>query len=175
VPTLITLLFPSLLTILLLTQLFYVVVIVVYVQFLSLEKSYYPYYSSELTNTAKQLRKGKELGISAFLLITIYGIIILKIGKIALPHLINLGTTADTYIWAIVLLALLNPLLEELFWRLFLLKVPLVPRRPSKSPTKGSISPTSATCSSTSRSSAHSWASGGPSPSCSPSTASGAA
>ena len=91
IPTLIVLFFPNLLKILVLTQMFYILIILIYVQFLSLEKSYYPYYSSELTNIQKQVKKGRELSISAFLLITIYGFIIIKIGKITLPHLINLG------------------------------------------------------------------------------------
>ncbi len=90
-PTLIVLFFPNLLKILAFTQLFYIATIYIYVVHMSIEKSFYPYYSSELTTMGKQLKKGRELAISAFLLITIYGIIIIKVGKLSLPHLINLG------------------------------------------------------------------------------------
>jgi membrane protease YdiL (CAAX protease family) len=69
------------------------------------------------------VKKGKELAISAFLLITIYGIIIIKIGKITLPHLINLGAGSHEYYVVSIILSLINPLTEELYWRLFLQKV----------------------------------------------------
>jgi hypothetical protein len=46
VPTLITLFFPNLLKILIFTQIFYILAIYIYIKHLSLEKSYYPYYSS---------------------------------------------------------------------------------------------------------------------------------
>ena len=149
-PTLITLFFPSILKILILTQFFYIIAILIYINFLSLEKSYYPYYSSELSNISKQLKKGRELGLSAFLLITIYGILIIKIGKIVLPHFINLGESSRTYTWIVILLSLINPLLEEIYWRLFLLKVILVSYRPSKIPTRSSTSLMYAISSSTS-------------------------
>ena len=87
----------------------------------------------------KQLKKGRELAISAFLLITIYGILIIKVGKVVLPHFINLGESSKTYTWAVVILTLINPLLEELYWRLFLLKVPSLLCRHSRIPTRKSI------------------------------------
>ena len=46
VPTMIVLFCPNLLKILIFSQVFYIAVIYIYVRFLSLEKSYYPYYSS---------------------------------------------------------------------------------------------------------------------------------
>lgn len=39
-----------------------------------------------------QVQKGLALSLSAFLLITVYGIIFIKIGKVALPTEVNLGT-----------------------------------------------------------------------------------
>ena len=48
--------------------------------------------------------------------------IIIRIGKVVLPHLINLGTQTQKYYWACVLLSLINPLSEEVYWRLFLQK-----------------------------------------------------
>ena len=125
-PTIIVILFPNLLKILIMTQLFYIIAICIYVNFFSLEKSYYPYYSLELLNISKQIKKGRELCISAFLLITIYGILIIKIGKIILPHFINLGESSRTYTWIVIILSLINPFLEEIYWRLFLLKVKLI-------------------------------------------------
>lgn len=95
----------------------------------------------------RQLKKGKELGVSAFLLITIYGIIIIRIGKLVLPHFINLGEESHAYFWVCILLSLINPFLEEIYWRLFLLKVSLLLLRPSKIHMKKSTSPTSATSS----------------------------
>jgi hypothetical protein len=82
------------------------------VKHLSLEKSYYPYYASERANLKNQIKKGKELAISAFLLITIYGILIIKIGKITLPHLINLGAESHQYYWVSIVLSFINPLSE---------------------------------------------------------------
>ncbi len=65
------------------------------------------------------------LGFSAFLLITIYGIIFIKIGRVALPSHVDLGNKMQHEVWVFVILCLINPVLEEWFWRLFLPKVPL--------------------------------------------------
>ena len=110
IPTIITILFPNLIKILLLTQIFYLLSIYLYVKHLSLEKSFYPYYASERTNLKSQIKKGRELAISAFLLITIYGIIIIKIGKITLPHLINIGLESHQHYWISIILSLINRL-----------------------------------------------------------------
>lgn len=40
----------------------------------------------EFSKKEYQIEKGYGLAISAYLLITVYGILILKIGKIVLPH-----------------------------------------------------------------------------------------
>lgn len=66
------------------------------------------------------------LGISAFLLITIYGIIFMKIGKVVLPASVDLGTRFQHDWWAFAILCLINPVLEECFWRLFLTKVCII-------------------------------------------------
>ena len=110
VPTVITVFFPNLIRILLFTQIFYLLAIYLYIKHLSLEKSYYPYYASERTNLSNQFKKGKELAISAFLLLTIYGILIIKIGKITLPDLINLGEGSHEHFWVSIVLSLINPL-----------------------------------------------------------------
>jgi len=52
------------------------------------------------------------LGISAFLLIMVYGIIFIKIGKVALPDKVNLGTHFQDELWGFLLLCLINPVLE---------------------------------------------------------------
>ena len=76
-------------------------------------------------NIKNQIKKGKELAISAFLLITIYGIIIIKIGKIKLPHLINLERTSDEYLLPhlpLYPLQLLSRVLEGTALRSYLLQ-----------------------------------------------------
>lgn len=47
---------------------------------------------NELSRLREQIHKGMVLGISAFLLIMVYGIIFIKIGRVALPDKVNLGT-----------------------------------------------------------------------------------
>ena len=63
------------------------------------------------------------LGISAFLLITVYGVIFIKIGKVALPTQVELGDRFYHDWLALIILFLVNPFIEEWFWRLFLPKV----------------------------------------------------
>ena len=109
------------------TQIFYVVVSDAYIRWLSLEKSYFPYLSSELGKLKWQVEKGMVLGISAFLLITIYGIIFMKLGKVVLPHSVHLGHTFLLYWPMLMVLSVINPILEEWYWRLFLPKV-LIPQ-----------------------------------------------
>jgi hypothetical protein len=58
-----------------------------------------------------QKEKGLSLAISAFLLITIYGILFLKIGRVAMPHKIHVGEIVMDHLWAFGLLLLINPLL----------------------------------------------------------------
>lgn len=78
-----------------------------------------------MTSLRQQIHKGLVLAISAFLLITIYGIIFIKIGKVALPSKVSLGTRFKHDWWAFLILCLINPIIEEWFWRLFLPKVSL--------------------------------------------------
>lgn len=57
------------------------------------------------------MEKGGSLGFSAFLLVTIYGVIIMKIGKVVLPGSIELGLETHGHVVACLLLACINPLL----------------------------------------------------------------
>jgi hypothetical protein len=54
---------------------------------------------------------GLALGFSAFLLIVVYGIIFLKIGKVVLPSSVNLGTQFKHDAWIFIVLCFLNPIL----------------------------------------------------------------
>jgi hypothetical protein len=92
---------------------------VVYIKFLSIEKELYPYLFYENNKIDKQKEKGLSLAVSGFLLITIYGILFLKIGRVALPHTIHVGENVLNHIGVFALLLLINSLLEEWFWRLF--------------------------------------------------------
>lgn len=85
IPTLIVIMVPDLVESLFLTQVFYVLATFVYIKFVSIEKSFFPYLLNELNRLKWQLNKGFILGFSAFLLITIYGALFLKIGKVVLP------------------------------------------------------------------------------------------
>jgi hypothetical protein len=49
------------------------------------------------------------LGISAFLLITVYGVIFIKIGKVALPTSVHLGERFYQDWWALIILFIANP------------------------------------------------------------------
>lgn len=51
------------------------------------------------------------LGFSGFLLITVYGIIFIKIGKVALPAHVDLGTRFSHDWWAFAILCLINPVI----------------------------------------------------------------
>ncbi len=66
-----------------------------------------------------QKEKGLALAVSGFLLITVYGVLFLKIGRVAMPHTVHVGTFVIEHWGVFTLLLLINPLLEEWFWRLF--------------------------------------------------------
>jgi membrane protease YdiL (CAAX protease family) len=103
---------------------FYLVSSCAYIQFMSIERSHTPYkFNEQLNKVREQVQRGLSLGFSAFLLIVVYGIIFIKIGKVVLPSSVNLGTKFKHDIWIFVVLCFLNPILEEWFWRLFLPKV----------------------------------------------------
>ena len=67
---------------------------------------------NELNKLKWQIHKGFVLGFSAFLLITVYGILFMKIGRVALPHTINLGPRFHSEWWVFVILCIMNPILE---------------------------------------------------------------
>lgn len=66
---------------------------------------------NELNKLKWQFHKGFILGFSAFLLITIYGILFLKIGRVVLPHSVDLGTRFHSQWWAFLILCIINPIL----------------------------------------------------------------
>lgn len=58
-----------------------------------------------------QKDKGMALAISAYLLITVYGIAFFKLGRVVLPHKLHVGQNVVDN-WALLaILVLINPLL----------------------------------------------------------------
>lgn len=58
-----------------------------------------------------QKDKGMALAISAYLLITVYGIVFFKLGRVVLPHELHVGSNVvDNWVLLAVLI-LINPLL----------------------------------------------------------------
>lgn len=116
-------LYNDLLTASIVVQLFYVVTSMMYIRLISKEQEMAPYLINELRSIRLQCQKGLSLGLSAFLLITIYTIIILKLGRVVLPKHLDFGEVSHHY-WPIFLIVgVTNPILEEWYWRLFLPKV----------------------------------------------------
>jgi hypothetical protein len=70
-----------------------------------------PYLINEFRKIRYQVEKGLTYGFSAFLLIVVYGIIILKLGRIVLPKQIKLGEASNTYWPLFILVTLTNPIL----------------------------------------------------------------
>jgi membrane protease YdiL (CAAX protease family) len=70
-----------------------------------------------------QCEKGLSLSVSAFLLLTIYSILILKLGRVVLPKHLDFGETSHHWWPLFLLIIIINPVLEEWYWRLFLPKV----------------------------------------------------
>ena len=66
-----------------------------------------------------QRQKGLALAVSAYLLITVYGVGFVKIGRVVLPHVVHVGDFVRGHWVALLVLLLVNPVLEEWFWRLF--------------------------------------------------------
>lgn len=58
-----------------------------------------------------QREKGAALAISGFLLITIYGVLFLKLGRVVLPHTIHVGENVTHHYLILGLMLLINPLL----------------------------------------------------------------
>jgi len=55
--------------------------------------------------------------------LTFYSILILKLGRVVLPKHLDFGEVSREWWPAFLLLSLVNPVLEEWYWRLFLPKV----------------------------------------------------
>lgn len=104
-------------------QVFYVASSLLYIKLISKEQEIAPYLINELRSIHLQCQKGLSLGLSAFLLLTIYSIIILKLGRVVLPKHLDFGEESRTYWPAFLLVGVVNPILEEWYWRLFLPKV----------------------------------------------------
>jgi membrane protease YdiL (CAAX protease family) len=104
-------------------QLLYVVTSLSYIKLISKEQEMAPYLINELRSIRLQCQKGLSLGLSAFLLLTIYTIIILKLGKIILPKHLDFGEASRNFWPAFLIIGAINPILEEWYWRLFLPKV----------------------------------------------------
>lgn len=67
---------------------------------------------NELNKFKQQVHKGLVLGFSAFMLITVYGVLFIKIGRVVLPTSVNLGSKFKHDLWAFMVLCLINPFLE---------------------------------------------------------------
>lgn len=106
-----------------LIQLFYILSSFIYIKHFSKEGEIAPYTMNEFRRMDFQIKKGLHLGTSAFLLITLYSILIIRLGRVHLPKHLEIGKLSSEYWYLYLPVIILNPILEEWFWRLFLPKV----------------------------------------------------
>lgn len=95
-----------------LIQLFYILSSLIYVKFFSKEGELAPYLMNEFQRTEFQVKKGLHLGTSAFLLITLYSILIIKLGRVHLPKHLDIGRVSSQFWYGYVPITVLNPILE---------------------------------------------------------------
>jgi hypothetical protein len=91
---------------------FYIISSIIYIKFFSKEGGIAPYTMNELRKVEYQVKKGLHLGISAFLLIILYSMLIIKLGRVHLPKHLHIGKLSATYWYLYIPVVILNPILE---------------------------------------------------------------
>ena len=94
-----------------LIQIFYLTSSLIYIRLFSKEGEITPYTMNEFRRVDFQVKKGLHLGTSAFLLITLYGIITIKLGRVHLPKHLDIGKLSSMYWYLYLPVIILNPIL----------------------------------------------------------------
>ncbi|EGR27347.1 hypothetical protein IMG5_197320 [Ichthyophthirius multifiliis] len=105
------------------TQLAYLILPYIYVKYVSKEKEIQIFFLGEFNNRLQQIKYGITLAITLFLIIIFYYILLYEFKVIQKQLQVPLKISFFYLLSFSIVFVCVNPVMEELFWRLFLEKM----------------------------------------------------